>query len=458
MTTPDNTDTGRSALDLSAMMAAGMLGAEAVTRQTLAAIERCDDKTVFTLLTSERAGREASAAAKRRRGGRPASLLDGVPVAWKDLFDLEGIVTTAGARCLAGDPPAPSDAAIVQRLAAAGMVSVGRVNMTEFAFSGIGLNPHFGTPVNPHGSDRVPGGSSSGSAVAVARGLVAVSIGTDTGGSVRIPAAFNGIVGYKTSSGRWPMAGVFPLSRSLDTLGVLCRNVADAVLVDAAARGLTGPTVTRGAVADLRLLIPTNVVFDGCEPAVVANFEAAIERLAAAGARIERRRIGAFDEILALTARHGAIVTAEAHALHKARIEGAASALMDRRVVARAKAATNMSMADYIALLDARRRLIAETAAALGGGILVAYPTVAHVAPSIAALEADDDLFAAVNAKTLRNTLLGNFLDWCGVSIPTGTDAEGMPTGLLFSGAPEADEALLAAALAAEDIVRGQSR
>ncbi|MXQ10792.1 amidase [Microvirga makkahensis] len=450
----------RSTAQWAAQLAAGVVDAADAIDQTLAAVDACDDRAIFTLTTPERARTAARASLSRQRGRCPLGWLDGVPVAWKDLFDLSGHPTTAGSRVLADAPPATADAAIVTRLEAAGMVSVGRVNMTEFAFSGLGLNPHYGTPVNPHGQRRVPGGSSSGSGVAVARGLVPVSIGTDTSGSVRIPAAFNGVVGFKTSGGRWPMHGAYPLSHTLDTLGILCLAVLDAILVDAAARRLAAPDLRRGRIRDLRLIAPTNVVLDDCEPAVTANFEAALGRLENAGARIERRIIPALDEVLALNARYGPIVNAEAYALHKERVDGEAAAQMDRRVASRIRLAAATSLTAYIAIMEARRRLVAETAAMLEGGWLVAYPTVAHVAPSIDALEADDDLFVRINMKTLRNTLLGNFLDWCGVSIPNGFDAEGMPTGFLLSGGPGRDDHLLAMALAAESIIRddvGQS-
>jgi aspartyl-tRNA(Asn)/glutamyl-tRNA(Gln) amidotransferase subunit A len=375
------------------------------------------------------------------------------------LFDLEGMPTTAGSRVFESAAPAEADAPVVARLKAAGMVCVGRVNMTEFAFSGIGLNPHYGTPRNPHGQGeaRIPGGSSSGSAVAVARGLVPAAIGTDTGGSVRIPAAFNGVIGYKASSGRYPMDGVFPLSQTLDTLGVFAHNVADAIVVDAAMCGLLAPTVRGAAISGLRILAPSNVVLDDCEPAVIENFEAALSRLARAGAVVERGPMPVFDEILALSARHGTIVAAEAYALHKARVEGPEAERLDHRIVRRIRLAAAMPMVDYIAILQARSRLIEQTRQLLSGRCLVAMPTVPHTAPSIAALEADDEFFFRTNAKTLRNTMLGNFLGWCGVSFPTGTDRSGLPTALLLSGAPATDEQLLSLSLTAEAIIRDDS-
>ena len=430
----------------------GAIDPRRLAEETLEAIGEADP-AIFTVVTAERARREAAASAARRAAGRALGPLDGVPIAWKDLFDLDGLVTTAGSRALDDDPPAKADAPVVAVLAAAGMTTVGRVNMTEFAYSGIGLNPHFGTPANPCGATpRVPGGSSSGSAVAVARGLVPVAIGTDTGGSVRIPAAFNGIVGYKASSARYPMQGVFPLSTTLDTLGPLTRSVADAAMIDAVMRGLAPKTPRPGAVP--RILVPANVVLDDCEPEVIANFEASLAALASAGAVIERRPFPSFDEIAALHARHGAIVAHEAYALHRERLAGPKAALIDRRVVARLSATASLDPAGLPALLAARGDLIARAAAAMGDA-LVAYPTVAHVAPAIAELEADDALFTRVNFKTLRNTALGNMLGWPGVSLPNGFGRDGLPTGFLVSAPPGDDDRLLAAALAVEQIFAG---
>ena len=415
--------------------------------------------SLFTLPTPARATAESAAAAARWKDGRPAGLLDGVPIVVKDMIDLAGEVTTVGSRVIGRDP-AVADAAIVQRLAEAGAVTLGRVNMTELAFSGLGLNPHYGTPANPHGRDapRVPGGSSSGSAVAVAAGIVPVAIGTDTGGSVRVPAAFNGIVGYKTSGGRWPMAGVFPLSRSLDTLGVFARSVVDAVVVDAGARGLVAPDLRRGTLDGLRILVPTTVVLDDLEPEVAANFEDALGRLARAGVTIERRAVPAFAEIMRLNADHGVLHAYEGYLVHRGLIASEAAVRMDRRVVARLGASAGVTTEDEGILRAARAQLIDEAWALFEGHTLVAYPSVPHVAPKIAPLEADDALFARVNAKTLRNTLFGNMLDWCGVSIPNGTGEAGMPTGFLLSGGPGRDDHLLATALTAEAVIRGERR
>jgi aspartyl-tRNA(Asn)/glutamyl-tRNA(Gln) amidotransferase subunit A len=447
----------RSIAQLSVSLQSGALDPVDLAEETLAGIAAHPDKAIFTSVTAARARGEAEAARKRLREGRSLGPLDGVPVAWKDLFDIEGLATTAGSRVLKDSAPASRDAAVVRALAGAGMVSVGRVNMSEFAFSGLGINPHYGTPRNPAspaGEHRIPGGSSSGSGVAVAAGLVPVSIGTDTGGSVRIPAAFNGIVGYKATRGRYSMEGVFPLSKSLDSLGALCRTVQDAVLVDEAMRGIPGgnalPLIN---AADLAFVIPETVVFDGAEPAVVAAFEAAVQQLSRTGARIRRAAFPEFSAIFDLMAKHGALVTAEAFILHRARITGPQAAEMDPRVVKRTLLGANISSSDYAETLAARERLTAAFEARLEPGELLLSPTLPHVAPALQPLLDDEDLFFQINGKTLRNTLIGNFLDWCSISLPCGTGDAGMPVGLSVSGPKDSDDRLLTAAAAVEGLL-----
>ncbi|WP_085043793.1 amidase [Ensifer aridi] len=443
---------------LAVLVQSGQSDPVALAEDTLTRIESHSDQAIFVGLVRERATREAEAASARIKAGRSLGLLDGLPVAWKDLFDLAGSVTTAGSMILKDSPPAVADAAVVAALSGAGMVSVGRTNMSEFAFSGLGINPHYGTPRNPASADvhRIPGGSSSGSAAAVAAGLVPLAIGTDTGGSVRIPAAMTGIVGYKATRGRYAMRGIFPLAESLDSLGPLCHTVQDAVWADAALHGLTAPVIRRADLADLSMVVPETIVFDEAEPEVVTAFEQAIKRLEAAGAKIRRQAFPSFSKIFELMARHGALVNAEAYALHRDRLAGAEAARMDRRVVARTRLGEKITVSDYIALLAARDRLIHETLESLKAGELIAHPTVPHVAPPVDPLLADDDLFFKVNARTLRNTSIGNFLDFCGVSIPCGTGAAGMPVGFLLSAPHHQDDRLLSAALAAEAIIRGE--
>lgn len=445
-----------SATELSDQLVKGATDPVVLTEVTLERIAACDDKAVFIDVLSDRARAEAAAARARLRAGDRRGPLDGVPVGWKDLFDIAGRTTTAGSVVLADNPPAARDAALVVAATAAGMVSVGTLNLTEFAYSGIGLNPHYGTPRNPHGRDpaRVPGGSSSASGVAVARGLVPIALGTDTGGSVRIPASFNGVVGYKSSTGRYSMDGVFPLSRSLDTLGPLAQTVSDCALFDAVGRGRDAVSAV-DTLARAEIIVPQTLVFDDCQPAVGANFEAALSRLAVAGARIRHLPLLELAEIPALIARHGHLQAAEALAVHHERVNGPDAGRMDPRVVRRIRAAEGMSAVDLLLFQEARARLIAAVAGRVGDAF-IAFPTTVHVAMPAAPLEADQDVFFEQNARTLRNTMLGNFLEWCGVSIPCGTDADGMPTGFLLSALHGRDDTLLSAAQFAETAVRGE--
>jgi aspartyl-tRNA(Asn)/glutamyl-tRNA(Gln) amidotransferase subunit A len=290
--------------------------------------------------------------------------------------------------------------------------------------------------------------------VAVACGLVPLAIGSDTGGSVRIPAAFNGITGYKSSTGRYPMAGVFPLSPTLDTLGPLARTVEDCILADTAFRDAWRRPVERAEIKRLEVLVPQTVAFDDCETAVLDNFEAAIGRLAKAGAKIGRARLPVLQSVRDVMARHGHLISAEALHVHRARVFGEDAARMDRRVVNRLRLAEKMPAVDLVAIYEARRRLIAECGAAVGDR-LVAFPTVPHVAMETAPLEASEDEFNRANMRTLRNTMLGNFLDWCGVAMPSGRDAQGLPTGFLLSAGHGRDAHVLAAALAIESSVNG---
>lgn len=447
----------RSIAQLSVLIQSGKLDPRDLAGETFDAIRSHPDQAIFLRLTEDRAKREADASTRRIREGRSLGALDGIPIAWKDIFDLEGMPTPAGSIVLADAEPAGRDADVVANLARAGMVSVGRVNMSEFAFSGLGINPHFGTPANPRATDghRLPGGSSSGSAVAVAAGLVPVAMGTDTGGSIRIPAAFNGIVGYKATRGRYGMGGVFPLSKSLDSLGPLTRTVSDAILIDAAMRGRTCPDISAAEWAGQEVVVPETVFFDGIEPEVAVAFEAGLARLEQAGARIRRAAFPQISEIFELMGEHGPLVTAEAFALHRQRLSGGAADRMDPRVVTRCRMGEKTDMPAYIAILEARARLISAFGAVVGDSAVIVTPTLPHVAPLTEPLEKDFDAFVTMNGFTLRNTLIGNFLDWCGVSLPCGTGAHAMPVGMLISGLPNRDEQVLSLALTAERLLDG---
>lgn len=444
-----------SARQLGADLARGKIDPVALVEETYALIDADDDQAVFIDLLRPRAMAEAEAARIRLRAGLGASPLDGVPIAWKDLFDVKGNVTKAGSVVLGGQAPAHYDADLVAAAATRGLVSVGTLNMTEFAYSGIGLNPHYGTPRNPHGSGeaRAPGGSSSGSGVAVARSLVTLAIGTDTGGSVRIPASFNGVVGYKSSTGHYPMGGVYPLSQTFDTLGPFAGDVPDIVLIDAVLRRADPVANGMTALAGISLIVPETLLLNDCQDAVRNNFEASLDRLGKAGAQIRRFPVPALAEIPQLIAGRGHAQAAEALAVHWGRVHGADAAQMDARVVRRLLTAEKMSAVDLVVFHQERARLIAETNELFGASFIVC-PTTPHVAMPIAPLEEDQDLFFQKNALTLRNTMVGNFLDWCGVSIPNGTDQDGMPTGFLVSATHGRDAALLSAALVMEGVVR----
>lgn len=420
-------------------------------------LERIAQQTspIFLAVTAERARSEARAAEARLRAGTPLSPLDGVPIAWKDLIDMQGERTTAGSQTRRDSAPARADATIVANAAAAGMVSLGKLNLTEFAYSGLGLNPHFGTPQNPHSRvARVPGGSSSGSGVAVALHLAPVAIGSDTGGSVRVPAAFNGIVGYKSSERRVSTDGVVALSRTLDTIGPLARCVEDCILTDMILRGCTTSPVRRRPVGAMRIFVPETIVFDDIEPAVADNFQASLDRLAAAGAEVAHGPCPAFDDAFRLSATLGSITAGESFVEHQALFNSPDRARVDHRVVSRVEGGRAMPAPNYIALLRARQQAMAVLRAQLDGR-LMAMPTVPVTAPEIAPLEAEDAQFDRANSLALRNTSLGNYHNMPGVALPNGTDDNGLPTSFLLSACGDEDDVLLGHALTGEPVIRG---
>ena len=281
----------QSAAEIGRLIRLGRLDPVEAAEFFLGRIERDRDNPSFILVTRERALKEAEASRTRHREGRAAGPLDGVPIAWKDLVDMAGERTTAGSALYADSAPKERDAPIVANLAAAGMVALGKTNLSEFAFSALGLNPHFGTPRNPRdpATPRVAGGSSSGAAVAVAGGLSPCAIGSDTGGSIRAPASFCGIVGFKTSEGRIDKHGVFPLSRTLDTIGPMAHTVEDCVLIDMALRGQSSTPVRPINLGGVEFVVPDKSGIDDVQPEVAANLETTMKRLAAAGAKVKSR-------------------------------------------------------------------------------------------------------------------------------------------------------------------------
>ena len=408
---------------------------------------------VFTALGTERALAAARASDLLRAAGVVRSPLEGIPVSIKDLFDVAGEVTTAGSAVLRDAAPAARSAPVVERLIAAGAVIVGRTNMTEFAFSGLGLNPHHGTPANPwdRGARRIPGGSSSGAAVSVTDGMAAVAIGSDTGGSVRIPSALCGLAGFKPTQRRVPTEGALPLSTSLDSIGPLAASVRCCVLADAILAGQPPVPPPARALRDARLAVPDTVVLDGLEPPVAAAFETALARLSAAGARIRHIAVPEFAELGRLHAR-GTLAGAEAWAWHR-HLLARRAAEYDPRVGLRLQGGAQMSAADYIDLLAARRRWIAQVEARAAGFDALLLPTVPLLAPRIDALQASDQAYFAANALILRNPTLINFLDGCALSLPCH-EPGAAPVGLMLAAVGGQDHALLGLGEAVEQALR----
>jgi len=445
----------QSAAEIGRLIAKGAVDPVEVAEFFLGRIESDRQNPSFIVVTRERALREAEASRKRHREGRPAGPLDGVPIAWKDLVDMAGERTTAGSALLADSPPKEKDAPIVANLCAAGLVALGKTNLSEFAFSALGLNPHFGTPRNPRdpATPRIAGGSSSGAAVAVAGGLAPCAIGSDTGGSIRAPAGFCGIVGFKTSEGRIDKQGVFPLSRTLDTIGPMAHTVEDCVLIDMALRGRSTNPVRPIDLSAVTLVVPDRTVIDDAEAAVAANLETTVKRLAGAGAKVKSRPVRAIGMMRALSAQFGSLVAIEAYAEHRRILESADAKRMDRRVVKRALGG-RVSAQDVINLQRGRESLIAALADDLKGALLV-LPATPMTAPRLDPLERDDELFRVTNLRAIHYTFLGNLFRMCGLALPSGTDAAGLPTGVQFLAPGGDDDRLLSIGLGMERALAG---
>ncbi|HEU5136724.1 MAG TPA: amidase [Steroidobacteraceae bacterium] len=392
-----------------------------------------------------------------RRKGVSLPPLAGIPISIKDNFDEAGVTTLAGSKVLAGAPAAARDAVVVERLRNAGAVLIGRTNMTEFAYSGLGINPHYGTPRNvfDRGAARIPGGSSSGAAVSVADGMAAAAIGTDTGGSVRIPAALNGLTGFKPTARRVPLDGVLPLSLTLDSAGPIARTVADCALLD---QVLCSTPVTELPVVELRgmrFAVPRTVAMDELSPAVARDFASAIARLSAAGATIVDLPLGEFARAAGINPR-GAISSAEAFWWHRQWIKDGANHY-DPRVIVRIRPGEAISAAAYIELLQQRRRFVLDVEAAVRGFDALLMPTTPDTAPTIAEVVASDDSYFRFNGRMLRNAALVNLFDGCALSIPCHEPGEA-PTGLMIAGIAGQDRHVLALGQAVEKLLRQDGR
>jgi aspartyl-tRNA(Asn)/glutamyl-tRNA(Gln) amidotransferase subunit A len=396
----------------------------------------------FTRIDADSALQAADTQDKQRRSGAPQELLSGLPISIKDLFDVAGEPTPAGSIVLADAPPAAKDAAVIVRLRDAGAVLVGRTNMTEFAYSGLGINPHYGTPRNPYDriNGRIPGGSSSGAAVSVTDGMAAAAIGTDTGGSLRIPAALCGLTAFKPTASRIPLEGVLPLSKSFDSVGAIAPTVACCARIDAVLSGNPYEPLLPGAVTNLRLGILQGYVLDELDADVARRFESALSTLSKAGANVTQVRFTALDEIPGCYA-NGGIQAFEAYEWHRQLIT-AHGELYDPRVLVRILRGKEISQAQYLELLNAHRRIISEAARAFADVDVWLLPTVPRIAALISDLVSDDATYFQANAAMLRNTSIVNFLGGCALSIPCHLPGEA-PVGLMIAALGAQDHKLL---------------
>ena len=417
----------------------------------VAAASSPDNAHVFTHTNFDQAAAVAASVDAAAACGAPLPPLAGMSVSVKDLYDVLGQVTTAGSKALADRPAAIADCPAVARLRRAGAALIGRTNMSEFAFSGVGINPHHGTPANPatrriDGVARIPGGSTSGGAVSVANGSAWAALGSDTGGSIRIPAALQGLVGFKNTARLTPTAGTVPLSSTLDTVCAITRSVRDAVLLHEILADRPVNLASR-PVRSLRLAVPTTLMLDGMEPEVSVAFERALATLRQAGAHVEELSLPALTEIGAMMA-SGGFSAAESWAWHR-HLLATHEAQYDPRVAMRIRRGERMSAADYIELHQTRNAWIARMANSLSRFDAMLSPTVPIAPPPIAGLVADDNAFFAANGLLLRNPSVVNMLDGCALSLPCHQAGQ-MPVGLMVWSSALRDDTVLDASLAIE--------
>lgn len=425
-----------------------------------ACLARIDDEDgegsrTFTEVDRDGALRAACAMDRLRSVNAAPSSFAGIPISIKDLFDIRGQVTRAGSAVLADAAPADADAPAVERLRRIGFVLIGRTNMTEFAYSGLGLNPHYGTPANgwDRATRRIPGGSSSGAAISVLDGMAHGALGTDTGGSCRIPAAFNGLVGFKPTAARVPLGGAVPLSKSLDSIGPIARSVECCAIMDAILAGEPVRALEDRSPKGLRFLVPTNIVFDDIDETVAHTFDNALKALSAAGVSLERAKVPEFDDIAAINAK-GGFTAPESFALHRPLLTAKRDGY-DPHVAIRIARGEHVSAADYIDAIALRAALIDKVRARLSTCDAMIMPTVPLVAPRIADLD-DDATFTRINLLALRNPTLINMIDGCAISVPIHRPGDA-PVGLMIAGPANADRRILGIAHGLEQLFSGQS-
>jgi len=400
----------------------------------------------------EQAKAAAEAADARAKTGISLGPLDGTIISIKDLFDIAGEITRAGSKALAEEAkPAVADAPVVHRLRAAGAIIIAKTNMTEFAYSGIGANPHFGTPGNPADRKRVPGGSSSGAAVAAADGMCEIAIGTDTGGSCRIPGALCGIVGYKPSRQRVPTDGAFPLSYSIDSIGPIARSVEACAKADAVMAGDRFEPTDPAPLAGVRMGMVQGFPLEKLDETVAKRFPQALDMLKRAGVRLSDETLPQLDGMVQVNSR-GGVQPAEAFTVHRELLSRRADAI-DPNVRLRLERARDISAADYIDMVRERARLIRSMDARIGDLDVLICPTTPIVAPTMAEVAAADD-FGRKNAMLLRNTVVVNFFNLCAISLPMPREGA-LPTGLMLIARNGHDHRLFRIAAAVERLLAG---
>ena len=432
-------------------MTAADLG-RAVDKGTINPVELCEaflDKIashplasrIYARTTPARARGEAMGAASRAKTGQRKGLLDGVPISWKDLFDTAGVETEAGSALLKGRVP-QADAAVLTAATRDGLVCLGKTHMSELAFSGLGLNPITATSPCINDEKAVSGGSSSGAAASVAFGLAPAGIGSDTGGSVRIPAAWNDLVGLKTTTGRLPLTGVVPLCETFDTVGPLARSVEDCAHLLAAMENRRAPDLEGTSLSGTRLMVLETVALDDLRERPARGFDDALSRLARAGAKIERGRLPELVEAMSLTS---ILVTAEAYGIWGPTVETAPEKMFPR-ILERVRAGADFKAADYVAAWRRLRAIRALWASVTAGYDAVLLPTSAILPPDADRLMTDFDYYIGENLLSLRNTRIGNLMDVCALTLPTAEPS----CGISFLAGPMQEDRLLRLGIAAE--------
>ncbi|MDX8499983.1 amidase [Mesorhizobium sp. VK4C] len=412
---------------------------------------RAAEERVYTRLYAEAARAAATAADARRKAGVSLGPVDGAIVSIKDLFDIAGEPTRAGSLMLADAQPAARDAAIVRRLRQAGAVILGKTNMTEFAFTAIGDNLHYGTPGNAADASLIPGGSSSGAGVAVGEGSSDISIGSDTGGSVRIPASLNGVVGFKPTARRVNLAGAFPLSATLDSIGPLARSVADCVATDAVMAGEDPVPLQSIPLVGLRIGVPRGVLFGETQPEVLDAFDRSVRGMGQAGAHVVDLSIdGLIAEMRAATKR-ASIAAMEGAEVHADWLAAGVSVPVDPHVTGPLSRALTVPASAYIRTIRRRGELVADMEERLAAVEVLALPTVPMVAPPIAAMAGDEALRDRTEGLLLRNTQVANQFDLCAISLPM--PGAKLPAGLMLVARHGHDRHLFAIAAAVEALL-----